>query len=162
MQLETFSEIELDYHVARLLAAYAHCIDDDRLEQWPEYFTERCVYRIIARENVERGLPLPTFFCDSRGMLIDRVVSLRKANIFERHGYRHLISATLVNGPSDGAVHARSNYAVYRTRTNGVTELYSAGTYDDRIVSDGGQLRFAEKIVTYDTNRIDSLLVTPL
>lgn len=94
-------------------------------------------------------------------MLTDRVVSLRKANIFERHGYRHLISATLVSGPTDGAVQARSNYAVYRTRTNGVTELYNAGTYDDRIVSDGSQLRFAEKIVTYDTNRIDSLLVTP-
>jgi anthranilate 1,2-dioxygenase small subunit len=162
MQLDSLSAFELDYHVQRLLASYVLCIDDDRLEEWPDYFTERCHYRIIARENAERGLTLPTMFCDSRGMLTDRVVSLRKANIFERHGYRHIVSATLVGEVRDNAVVTRSNYVVYRTRTNGVSELYSAGTYADRIVYDEAALRFSEKIVTYDTNRIDSLLATPL
>ena len=41
--------------IAEFNAAYAHCIDDDQLEQWPDYFTEVCEYRIIPRENVDLG-----------------------------------------------------------------------------------------------------------
>jgi hypothetical protein len=37
-----------------------------------------------------------------------------------------------------------------------------AGGYRDRIVLDGESCRFAEKLVTFDTDRIDTLLVTPL
>jgi anthranilate 1,2-dioxygenase small subunit len=33
----------------------AHCIDDDRLEEWPEYFTGSCKYQIIDRENHAKG-----------------------------------------------------------------------------------------------------------
>ena len=54
------------------------------------------------------------------------------------------------------------HYVVYRTRGNGVTELYSAGVYQDRIVSVNNELKFAEKLVIYDTDRVDTLLVTPL
>ena len=60
------------------------------------------------------------------------------------------------------ALTAVSNYVVFRTRTNGATDIFSAGGYRDRIVLDGESLRFAEKLVTFDTDRIDTLLVTPL
>ena len=33
--------------VEELLGAYADCIDNDRLEEWPDFFTESCVYKII-------------------------------------------------------------------------------------------------------------------
>jgi anthranilate 1,2-dioxygenase small subunit len=107
-------------------------------------------------------MPLAAIFCDSKEMLTDRIVSLRRANVYEQHRYRHIVSSTIVNDVSDAAIIARSNYVVYRTRTNGVTEIYSAGTYDDRIVIARDRLLFREKIVTYDTDRIDTLLVTPL
>ncbi len=162
MNLLELSPLERHYVVEQLLARYVQCIDDDRLEAWPDFFTERCEYRIVARENAERGLPLATLSCDSRGMLIDRVVSLRHANIYERHRYRHLLSSTVLGVVSADSVQARSHYAVFRTRTNGVSEAYSVGTYDDDIVSMAGQLLFRRKLVTFDTNRIDSLLVTPL
>lgn len=51
---------------------------------------------------------------------------------------------------------------MFRTRGNGVSEPYSVGTYDDDIASLDGELLFRRKLVTFDTNRIDSLLVTPL
>jgi 3-phenylpropionate/cinnamic acid dioxygenase small subunit len=72
------------------------------------------------------------------------------------------VSATIVDNLTPTTLSARSNYVVYRTRVNGVTEIYSAGTYDDKIVVQNEQLLFAEKIVIYDTDRIDTLLVTPL
>jgi anthranilate 1,2-dioxygenase small subunit len=162
MNLNALSPVELTFHVERLLARYVHCIDDDRLEEWPEFFVEDCLYRIVSRENVERGLPIAVMHCDSKGMLIDRVTSLRHANVYERQCYRHIVSSVVVDGPSDNGVTARSNYVVYRTRTNGVTKVYSTGVYVDRIVADGDDLRFQEKIVTFDTHRIDSLLALPL
>ena len=162
MNLLELAPLERQYAVEQLLARYAQCIDDDRLEAWPDFFTERSVYRVVARENAERGLPLAALSCDSRGMLVDRVVSLRHANIYERHRYRHLVSSTVLGEVTRDSVQARSHYAVFRTRTNGVSEVYSVGTYDDDIVSTDGQLLFRSKRVTFDTNRIDSLLATPL
>lgn len=162
MDLSSCSESDIQFKTTRLLAQYVQCIDDDRLESWPHFFVDECVYKISALENVARGLPIAAIFCDSKGMLVDRVVSLRKANIFERHQYRHIVSATIVDNLTPTTLSARSNYVVYRTRGNGVTEIYSAGTYDDKIVVQNEQLLFAEKIVIYDTDRIDTLLVTPL
>jgi anthranilate 1,2-dioxygenase small subunit len=126
------------------------------------FFVDDCDYRIVSRENAERQLPLATLSCDSRGMLLDRIVSLRHANIYERHRYRHLVSSTVLGAVSAASVEARSHYAVFRTRTNGVSEVYSVGTYDDEVVVDDGMLRFRRKLVIFDTYRIDSLLVTPL
>lgn len=162
MELCALSAIELQYQVERLLARYVQCIDDDRLESWPNFFVDDCTYRIISRENAERLLPVAAIFCDSRGMLVDRVVSLRHANIYERHYYRHIVSSVLINALTDNVVHARSHYVVYRTRTNGLTETYNAGTYDDEVVEVEGELLFRSKIVTFDTHRIDSLLVIPI
>ena len=47
------------------------------------------------------GLPASVIFCDNRGMLIDRVTSLRTANIYQPHQYRHIVSGTRM-----GASHA--------------------------------------------------------
>jgi anthranilate 1,2-dioxygenase small subunit len=151
------------YHqISVLLSRYVHTIDGDELEAWPDLFTEQCVYRVISRENHARGLPVAAMYCDSRAMLIDRVVSLRHANIYEQQSYRHVVSALLVDDNEDGSYSARSNYVVYRTRTNGVTEVYNTGVYEDRIVTDNEGWRFAEKHVIFDTGRIDTLMVIPI
>ena len=44
--------------IAELEYAYAACLDDDRLESWPDFFVEDCVYDITTRENVEDGYHL--------------------------------------------------------------------------------------------------------
>lgn len=162
MNLLELATPELQQAIAALQTAYVRAIDDDELESWPDLFTARCDYRVVAQENARRGLPLATIRCDSRGMLMDRVVSLRNANIFEAHQYRHLVCAAAVRELAADQVRVRSNYVVFRTRTNGVSEVFSTGRYDDLMVVEGARLLFREKIVTFDTNRIDSLLVTPL
>ena len=162
MNLTELPSWELRQAVESLQADYVRCIDDDELEQWPTLFTEVCRYQIIAQENADRGLPVAAILCDSRGMLRDRIVSLRHANIYEKHQYRHIVSSVAIQHLSESEVVTRSNYVVYRTRTNGVSEVFSTGRYDDTMVLVDGVLRFREKIVTFDTNRVDSLLVTPL
>jgi anthranilate 1,2-dioxygenase small subunit len=141
---------------------YAHCIDDDRLEEWPEFFTDPCRYQIIDRENHARGSVVGVMTCDSRGMLRDRILALRDANIYEPHVYRHLISGIRIRGETDGAWSVQSSYAVIRTMQNGDVSVFSSGKYLDKIILEQDQLRFLERIVICDSIRIDILLVIPI
>jgi anthranilate 1,2-dioxygenase small subunit len=150
----------------RLQARYVHCLDDDRLEEWPAFFTDRCLYKITSSENHERGLPVGLFFATSRGMLSDRVTALRKANIYEAQRYRHFVSSLLIleqRTDSEGlAVRAQSNFQVIRTMHDGTVSLFATGRYLDRILLDGETPRFVEKLVVCDSNRVDTLLAIPL
>ena len=152
--------------VEELMHAYVHCIDDDRLEDWPNFFTETCLYKVIPRENVDQGMSIGVIYCDSRGMLKDRVVAYRDANLYAPFFYRHLVSNVMITGQENGIVSAQSNYVVYRTKADpiqyGETEIYNAGKYVDKIVFENGVAKFKEKIVVLDTCRIKSLLVVPL
>lgn len=140
----------------------AHCIDDDRLEEWPDYFAEDCRYTIIDRESHARGLPVGIMTCDSRGMLIDRVRALREANIYEPHCYRHLISGIRIR-ESDGNVHkVQTSYAVIRTMQEGDVTVFSSGKFLDEIADDGQRLLLRERTVVCDSSRIDTLLVIPI
>jgi anthranilate 1,2-dioxygenase small subunit len=51
---------------------------------------------------------------------------------------------------------------VARIMHDGAQELYSTGSYVDRIVEQNGRLLFKEKVVVTDSSRIDALLVIPL
>jgi anthranilate 1,2-dioxygenase small subunit len=41
--------------IEELIAAYAECIDDDQLEEWPDFFLEDCRYLITSRQSYEAG-----------------------------------------------------------------------------------------------------------
>ncbi len=149
--------------VEALLADYTQSIDDDALEKWPDFFTDPCLYRIVARDSHERGLPVGDIHCDSRGMLQDRVYSLRNANIYAAHRYRHFLGRTQVRSVSaEGVIEARTNYQVIRTVTGAETSLFSVGVYLDRVALVDGAARFREKIVVYDNSSFATLLATPL
>ncbi|PWG73411.1 hypothetical protein DF186_23215, partial [Enterococcus hirae] len=42
---------------SNLLADYAHCIDTDDLERWPDFFTEDCRYHVTTAFNQAHNLP---------------------------------------------------------------------------------------------------------
>ena len=101
--------------IEELLADYAEAIDDGALERWPGFFTEDGEYQIITRESHDAGLPIGILYCDSRGMMEDRVQALRTANIYEPHAYRHLLGRPRIERHSDGFA-VRSNFCVYPHR----------------------------------------------
>jgi anthranilate 1,2-dioxygenase small subunit len=162
VDLTTLPRAELMREVADLVALHAELIDDDRLEEWPELFTEDCLYSVIPRENADRGLPVATIFCDSRGMLVDRVVSLRRANIFPVHNYRHIISTSRIHELTPDVVTAQTNYVVLQTRNIGQSFVYNTGKYIDQIVYDGGRFLFRSKKAVFDTDLVDTLMVRPI
>jgi 3-phenylpropionate/cinnamic acid dioxygenase small subunit len=154
-------ELQLQWVVENLHARYAHALDADRLEDWPQLFTENGTYRITTAENEARGLPLPVLYAEGRPMLRDRVASLRHANIYEPQRYRHIVSAVLAERLSDSVAKSVSNFMVVRVMENGDTLLFATGRYLDRIAL-APEPRYEERVVICDSRRFDTLLAIPL
>src|ERR1700749_1660301 len=119
--------------VERLYADYAHCLDADRLEDWPDFFTGDCFYRVTSAENFEAGLPLGLIYATSRNMLKDRVSALREANIYEPQRYRHLGSSIKIGDAVERSDHLdlMANFLVVRTMQYGEMTIFGAGRYVD-------------------------------
>ena len=151
------------FRLSALNTAYAAAIDADRLEAWPDFFTEDCLYKITTDENHRRGQLAGIVYADSRGMLEDRVAALRRANIYERHAYRHIIGMPSILADDADGIRAETPFLVVRTMRTGEMSLFAAGRYLDHVVTaaDGG-LRFAERLVICDSSRFDTLLAIPL
>ncbi|HKT19280.1 MAG TPA: aromatic-ring-hydroxylating dioxygenase subunit beta [Stellaceae bacterium] len=148
--------------VEALNTRYIRAIDDDQLEAWPELFVENCLYRIVTRENFDRGFTLPLMECASRGMLIDRVTGYRRVNIYEPQRYTHLLSGLAIERIDASRVACRQNYLVIRTMVTGEMAIFSAGVYLDKVIFGESGARFEERIVVQASRRIDTLLVIPL
>jgi 3-phenylpropionate/cinnamic acid dioxygenase small subunit len=148
--------------VTRLNAEYARAIDDDRLEDWPDFFTDPCLYTITSADNHRQGMPVGVIYADSKGMLKDRVAALRVANVYERQAYRHVVGLPAIVGERDGAVRAETPFLVVRIMRDGTMALFATGRYLDALVEETGALRFRERVVVCDSSRIDTLLAIPL
>ena len=142
----------------RLNAEYAAAIDDDRLEQWPNFFEADCLYKITSAENLRDGNEAGIVYADSRAMLADRVLALRRANIYERQTYRHIVGTPRVTGPDT----AETPFLVVRTMRDGRMDLFVAGRYRARLRNDGGTLTFRERFVICDSSHFDTLVAIPL
>ena len=153
---------DLTRRVERLIADYIGCIDQDDLERWPTFFTEDGLYRITTRENYKRGMPASVFYCSGRGMLHDRVLALRRANIYEPHYYRHLVSGTRLVCQESTGWRFYTNFQVIRTMKTGEMSVFAVGLFNDLIVASETQVLFKEKIVVCDSSRVDTLLVIPI
>lgn len=141
--------------------AYVAALDADRLEDWPTFFTDDCLYEIIPAENEEFDLPAPLIQCSNNAMLRDRVISLRHANIYEQPAYRHMVSGMTWSQEGDEMV-MTSSYVVVNTSIEGESEIYQAGCYKDRVVRTPEGLRFRQKRCVYDTLRVQTLLAYPI
>jgi anthranilate 1,2-dioxygenase small subunit len=169
-------EHALRLRLEALATDYVHCIDDDRLEEWPDFFTEDGSYRVTSRENFDLGLPVSLIYCHGRGMMRDRISAMRVANIFEPHTYCHLVSAmkleeTDAGLPSPkrssgfaqaGGHRTRSNFTVIRTMSDGAMSVFACGRYLDHVVEQAGVLKYRERTVILDSKRIDTLLIIPI
>ena len=145
-----------------LIANYAHAIDDDRLEEWPDFFTDDCSYRIINRENHAKGRRVGIMDCSSKGMLRDRILALREANVYEPHFYRHLQSGIRITGMDGDAYVVETSFAIVRTMQEGDMSIFCAGKFVDEIVFDGDTPLFRKRLVVTDSNRIHTLIVIPI
>ena len=152
---------ELRARIDDFLLDYAHCIDDDDLEQWPSFFAESGLYQIIPREGYEAGHPIGVMLCRGRGMMIDRVRAMRQANIYEPQRYTHILSRSQM-ASRGSAITLRTNFQILRTMQDGACDLFACGHYLDAVQVEDTALTFLERRVLLDSRRIDTLLVVPI
>src|SRR5205809_3546781 len=120
----TLNSRDLRLELEELYAAYTACLDEERFEEWPEFFVEHCSYKIIPRENFERGLPLATWSCESKGYLADRVVAIRKTAIYAPRFIRRMMSGMRILGWKDGELEVRANYLALETLQDELTRVF--------------------------------------
>jgi anthranilate 1,2-dioxygenase small subunit len=145
----------------QLYTDYVHCLDDDELERWPDFFTDDCFYRVTSAENYEAGMPLGLIHATSRNMLKDRVSALREANIYEPQRY-HLVSSIKIVEELGETLNLVANFLVVRTMQEGDMILFAAGRYVDQVKHENGAWKFARKTVVLDSRQIDTLLALPI
>lgn len=155
-------DTRLDLEAVRALYDRYAWIVDDEIDRWPDLFTDRAVYKVVARENYDRNLPLATMLCEGRGMLLDRVAAIRETSVYMPRFRRHLISNVIVTDATAEAVHAKAYFAVFESEPDGGTMLFAAGRSFDVIAAAHGELRFAERICVFDGNLVAGSLIYPL
>jgi 3-phenylpropionate/cinnamic acid dioxygenase small subunit len=156
-------DVETTFKVQELQARYIQALDDDRLEDWPNFFTDACRYIVTTADNLAQGMPLGMIYATSRAMLRDRVRSLRDANVYEAQRYRHMIAPPVIERGEGGVVHAKTSFMVVRIMHTGETMMFVTGRYDDRILLEGPDApRFVDKSVVLDSRVIDTLLAIPI
>jgi anthranilate 1,2-dioxygenase small subunit len=141
---------------------YIRCVDDDRLEQWPDLFHGPCKYVVTSAANYREGLEAGIIFANSRGMLQDRVSALREANIYERQSYRHILGMPAILSEEGDKVRTETPFLVVRILQDGDSDLFATGRYFDIYRIDTDRAKLEERIVVCDSSRIDTLLALPL
>lgn len=156
-----------DLQVLRLMVeefhcAYAGALDAGEVEKWPAFFTDDAVYRVIARDNWEAGLPLSLMLCDGMGMLKDRAYAIAHTEMYAPRYVQHQISLTRVIRVDGDHVQAQANYAVYETLIDEPTRLLQVGRYIDTFLLRGDSLLLAGRDCVYDTVMVPNCQVFPV
>lgn len=157
LNLTLYRELEI------LNARYAESLDDGPLDDWPEFFTEHCLYLIIPRENHERGLPLAIVRCESRDMLKDRVTAVRETMMYEPRYLRHHITNLRVVSEAADEVEAVSNFTVIEVLPEELPRILMTGRYHDRLRREAdGQWRFSERLCVFDSTLVPNSIIYPV
>ena len=89
-------------------AAYAAALDEQRLTDWVEMFTDDGFYVVISRENADRGMPVGLIYCENKGMIFDRAFALEKTAMFAPRYLRHIIGNLQILGEDPTATSGRA------------------------------------------------------
>ncbi|HUL93478.1 MAG TPA: nuclear transport factor 2 family protein [Burkholderiales bacterium] len=154
------AELRLD--VQEFYARYAECLDGGRLQQWPEFFLESCIYRITTRRNLRLGPDEDLVTLSSRAAMFDRIVAVGQSEDYEPHTQRHTISNFRVQAASESELRAQANFQILRTFPERRSEYFVSGSYSDRIAVSAGRLNFREKICVLDSDVPPDSMIYPI
>ena len=160
--VDSLRSLQLQMQVDRLNADYAAALDEKRFDDWPGFFIEDGHYKLQARENFDRGLPLALIALESQGMMKDRVYGITQTIYHGPYYMRHVVSPARVLSVDGELIKAEANYAVFRTKPGGVSEVYNVGRYIDEIIKKGDSLKFRRRLCVYDSEMILNSLIYPV
>jgi salicylate 5-hydroxylase small subunit len=148
--------------ISQLYGRYSSLVDAGDWERWPELFTEDCVYRVQPRENHERRLPLATLSLSGRGMLLDRVYSIRESLFHDPYYQRHIIGNPIIDRAGPDRWQCEANYAVFRTKLSDTSTVFNVGRSFDVVVRTTDGPRFSRRECIYDSEMIPNSMIYPI
>ena len=142
---------------------YCLALDEGRLYDWEKFFTEDCLYIILARENFDAGLPVGLVYCEGKAMIQDRATTILEKSMFAPRYLRHFVTNTFVRPSEDGEIHAGANYQLTQVLMDKpAATLHQVGRYVDRFVLEDGALKLRERRCVYDNLLLENSLVYPV
>jgi 3-phenylpropionate/cinnamic acid dioxygenase small subunit len=153
---------ELRARLVDLYVDYENTLNEGALESWPDLFTADCVYKILPKENQDGGFPVAVIYCESRDMLVDRVVALRQTALYAPRVMRLMTSGICLRRIADDGFHLTASFAMFQTMQDRPSNLFLCGAYQDRVFDDAGALQFAERLCIYDSTIVPLSLVYPI
>ncbi len=160
--MSSIDRLMLQLQVDQLNADYAAALDERRFDDWPGFFMEDASYKVQARENFERGLPLALIALESRAMMKDRVYGITQTIFHGPYYTRHVMSPARIVAQDSESVQVQTNYAVFRTRPGDASEIYNVGRYVDEIQKTTAGLKFQSRLCVYDSEMVLNSLIYPV
>ena len=154
----------LRFEIEEFNAAYAAALDEQRLMDWAEMFTDDALYVVLSRENFDRKLPVGLIYCENKGMIRDRAFATQNTSMFAPRYLRHMIANQVVlSEEPDGIVAARASYVVLQVLLDRPdATLHQVGAYYDRFRRVKGALKLAERRCVYDNLLVPNALCLPV
>jgi len=162
--MNTFYTNESDYRlVEQLIFEWARRIDENRVEEITDLLVPNGRYTVQSRFNLDRNLPHCSIDCHSPAQLRDRILSMRIANIYEPHHYRHMISGIQILKKENNFLEVVSNFSIIRTmELDGQIQIIFTGQAKDEILIDQQTILFTRRHLVFDSRAIETLLVIPI
>ena len=149
--------------VEQLIYAWARAIDEDRVEHIAELLFDDGRYTVKSRFNHDRGLPLAVIDAQSAAQLRDRILSMRKANVYQPQHYRHMLSGVHIASGDDNTFEVTHNLLIVRTMDlSGDMKIFATGQCHDLIVLTPEGAKFKERLFLFDSRVVETLMVIPL
>ncbi|MES2191817.1 MAG: aromatic-ring-hydroxylating dioxygenase subunit beta [Pseudomonadota bacterium] len=155
------NDFNLHLKVTDFYTQYAESICDGDIEKWPEFFAEKCLYRIVPRTNHDRKLRIGPMFAESKGALKDRVAAIKETLVYSARSITHIVGGVRIVSSDGDLLKTRSMLAIYQTLVDGTTNVQLVGRTFDSIDISNGTLKFSERIVVFDSELIAGALVFP-
>jgi SnoaL-like protein len=130
------------YEIQRLIALYGQLLDDLRLEEWGELFTEDAVWS------------LPTVSFHGRAGIVKGVGAMEPG---EPGHVKHFTFTPIIEFEDDHHAHAWTNLLALAKSAKGAWMIAAAGRYYGTLEFSGGRWRFKSRIcdVEWDGARSD-------
>ena len=149
----------LYWQIGQLYADYAAALDAG-MGQVARLLVEDCVYKVVPRENHERGFPLATMSFESRGMPKDRVCGATDTIFHDPYYQRHVVGAPRVLSVDAGRIASRAMPC--SAPPNQLTTVCNVGRYEDVIRRTPDGLKFESRLCIFDSELIPNSLIYPI
>ena len=137
-----------------------HLLDRFEIDVFVEEFVDDGHYRLIPRENYDRGL-FVHIIDDTKDRLRYRRDIIQNHWHFEAFRETRSLSNTLVRFPTANIAETTSNFAIHHTTAEGATRLHLVGVFEDTLVRWDGRWRIKDRLAILETFSPDEAIVVP-